>query len=266
MGREMEELLTFDSVEISFDGRAVVHDVSFSLCPGEILGIVGESGSGKSTLLKAAMGLLGRNGLVTRGDIWLKGKNVPDLSERQLRKLRGAEAGMIFQDAGASLCPIRTVGEQVMESISAHRPVKKDQAKAAALELFASLNLRDGERIWSSYPFELSGGMNQRVGIALSMLMKPAVLLADEPTSALDAVVQRQVVQELRGIRDRFGTAIVLVTHDIGVVSAMADRILVLQNGHQMEYGTAEQVLNAPRNAYTQKLLSAVPRIRREAP
>ena len=259
----MKEILSYGSVEVSFDGKAVVHDVSFSLHQGETLGIVGESGSGKSTLLKAAMGLLGKNGMVTRGDIWFQEKDIPDLSRGEMQKICGDKIGMIFQDAGASLCPIRTIGEQIYESITAHKKMSREQAKEKALGLFEKLKFQDGERIWNSYPFELSGGMNQRVGIAIAMLMEPPVLLADEPTSALDVAVQRQVVQEMLSLRELFGTAIILVTHDIGVVSAMADSILVLKEGEVMEYGAAKQVLEAPQNAYTRKLLSAVPRLRR---
>ena len=179
------------------------------------------------------------------------------------RKIRGAKIGMIFQDAGASLCPIRTIGGQVHESMSAHMEISKEEAKERALELFDKLNFKDAGRIWDSYPFELSGGMNQRAGIAIAMLMTPAILLADEPTSALDVAVQKQVVMEMRQMRDMFGTAIIIVTHDIGVVSAMADRVLVLNYGNVMEYGDAERVLNTPQNDYTKKLLSAVPRLRR---
>lgn len=259
----MDELLKYDCVEISFSGKSVVHDVSVSVQPGEILGLVGESGSGKSTLIKAAMGLLGGNGLVTRGDIWFRGQNIPDLSEQELRKIRGAQIGMIFQDAGASLCPIRTIGEQIYESMSAHMEISKGEAKERALELFDKLHFKDAGRIWDSYPFELSGGMNQRAGIAIAMLMNPALLMADEPTSALDVAVQKQVVMEMSKLRDMFGTAIIVVTHDIGVVAAMADRVLVLKDGHAMEYGDAAQVLEDPQNEYTKKLLSAVPRLRR---
>ena len=259
----MKEILSYDSVEISFDGKAVVHDVSFSLHPGEMRGIVGESGGGKSTLLKAAMGLLGKSGMVTRGDIWFQEKDIPDLSRGEMQKICGEKIGMIFQDAGASLCPIRTIGEQIYESITAHKKMSREQAKEKALGLFEKLKFQDGERIWNSYPFELSGGMNQRVGIAIAMLMDPPVLLADEPTSALDVAVQRQVVQEMLALRELFGTAIILVTHDIGVVSAMADSILVLKEGKVMEYGAATQVLETPQNDYTRKLLSAVPRLRR---
>ena len=259
----MENLLTYEAVEICFQEQKVIDGVDFSLRKGEILGIVGESGSGKSTLLKAAMGLLGSGGMVTRGDIWFDGKDIPDLPEKELRKIRGAGMGMIFQDAGASLCPIRTIGEQIYESMSAHRKISRAEAKEKALQLFEKLNFRDGERIWNSYPFELSGGMNQRAGIAIAMLLEPSVLLADEPTSALDVAVQRQVVEEILRLRELFGTAVILVTHDIGVVSAMADTVLVLKDGRMMEYGRAEQVLHRPENDYTRKLRAAVPRLRR---
>ena len=259
----MKELLTYRSVEVSFNGLPVTHDVSFSLHPGEILGIVGESGSGKSTLLKAAMGLLGNGGMVTRGDIWFDGKDLPDLSEKELRKIRGAKIGMIFQDAGASLCPIRTIGDQIYESMAAHGKISREQAKVKALALLEKLQFKNGQRVWDSYPFELSGGMNQRAGIAIAMLMEPLVLLADEPTSALDVLVQKQVMEEMLRLRSIFGTAIMLVTHDIGVVSAMADTVLVLKDGQVMEYGPVRQVLDTPQDAYTRQLLDAVPRLRR---
>lgn len=259
----MDPILQYDHVEISFGGIPVVHDTSFALHPGQILGLVGESGSGKSTLIKAAMGLLGANGLVTRGDIRFQGRSIPDISEKELRKIRGSQIGMIFQDCGASLSPIRTIGQQILECMAAHGRPDPAEAKQTALALFEKLHFTDGERVWNSYPFELSGGMNQRVGIAIAMLLNPRILLADEPTSALDVAAARQVVQELMHIRESFGTAIILVTHDIGVVQAMADTVLVLQDGNVMEYGDTAQVLGAPQNDYTKKLLSAVPRLRR---
>ena len=259
-----EELLVFDSVEISYgmdEISQVVQGVSFTLHKGEILGVVGESGSGKSTLIKAAMGLLGENGLVTQGDIYFQGKDIPDLSEKELRAIRGKQMGMIFQDAKASLCPIHTIGYQIYESM---RALSREDAKKKALELFEKLNFKNAERIWDSYPFELSGGMNQRAGIAIAMIMNPAILFADEPTSALDVSVQKQVVDEMLKLRKMFGTSIIIVTHDIGVVSAMADTVLVLKDGKAMEYGTAKQVLENPQNEYTKKLLSAVPKLRRK--
>lgn len=260
----MEELLQYRNVEISFHGRAVIHDVSFTLHPGEILGMVGESGSGKSTLLKAAIGLLGRTGMVTRGDIFFQGKDLPDLKENELRLIRGPQIGMIFQDAQASLCPVRTVGSQIYESMAAHEKITRAEAVKKALELFEKLQLPESRRIWDSYPFELSGGMNQRVGIAMAMLMKPQVLLADEPASALDVAVQKQAVEEMLRLRELFGTAMILVTHDMGMVSAMADTVLVLKDGRAVEYGQAAQVLHSPKNEYTRKLLAAVPRLRKK--
>lgn len=164
----MAVLLDYQHVEVSFNGEPVVHDVSFQLHSGEILGLVGESGSGKSTLLKAAMGLLGSSGMVTRGDIWFEGKSLPDVPPKEMRRICGEKIGMIFQDCGASLSPTRTIGEQIIESMAAHRKVDVAEAKRAALELFEKLHFQDGERIWDSYPFELSGGMNQRAGIAIA--------------------------------------------------------------------------------------------------
>ena len=259
----MGEILRYEHVDISYNGRLAVRDLSFTLDEGEILGIVGESGSGKSTLIKAAMGLLGRDGLVTRGDIWYKGKNLPDLKEKELRRLNGPELAMIFQNAGASFCPIRTVGAQLYEGMAEHGAISKAEFRALAVELLQNLGFENGGRILDSYPFELSGGMQQRVGIACAMLMNPSVLLADEPTSALDVSVQKQAVEEMLLVRKSFGTSIIIVTHNIGVVGAMADRVLVMKNGEAVEYGETAQVLECPREDYTRKLMSAVPRLRR---
>ena len=256
------EIMRYEHVDISYNGRTVVRDISFTLHEGEILGIVGESGSGKSTVIKAAMGLLGDSGLVTRGDIWYKGKNLPDLPAKERRKHNGPELGMIFQSAGSSFCPIRTVGAQLYESMSEHGSVTKEDFHTRALALLQKLGFENGQRILDSYPFELSGGMQQRVGIAAAMLLNPSVLLADEPTSALDVSVQKQVVEEMLMVRETFKTAIVLVTHNIGVIGAMADKVLVMLDGETVEYGETQQVLNAPKEAYTRALMAAVPRLR----
>ena len=260
----MAEILKYEQVDISYNGVKVIKDVSFTVDEGEILGIVGESGSGKSTLIKAAMGLLGNTGLVTRGDIWYKGKNLPDLSAGELRKLNGPELGMIFQYAGSSFCPIRTVGSQLYESMTEHESVSKAEFRRRASELLEKIGFENAQRILDSYPFELSGGMQQRVGIAAAMLLNPSVLLADEPTSALDVSVQKQVVEEMLLVRRTFGTSIVLVTHNIGVIGAMADKVLVMKDGEMVEYGETQQVLNDPKEAYTRTLMSAVPRLRRD--
>ena len=260
----MAEILKYEQVDISYNGVKVIKDVSFTVDEGEILGIVGESGSGKSTLIKAAMGLLGNTGLVTRGDIWYKGKNLPDLSAGEIRKLNGPELGMIFQYAGSSFCPIRTVGSQLYESMTEHESVSKAEFRRRASELLEKIGFENAQRILDSYPFELSGGMQQRVGIAAAMLLNPSVLLADEPTSALDVSVQKQVVEEMLLVRRTFGTSIVLVTHNIGVIGAMADKVLVMKDGEMVEYGETQQVLNDPKEAYTRTLMSAVPRLRRD--
>ena len=260
----MAEILKYEHVDISYNGVKVIKDVSFTVDEGEILGIVGESGSGKSTLIKAAMGLLGNTGLVTRGDIWYKGKNLPDLSPAELRKLNGPELGMIFQYAGSSFCPIRTVGSQLYESMTEHESISKEAFRVRATELLEKIGFENAQRILDSYPFELSGGMQQRVGIAVAMLLNPSVLLADEPTSALDVSVQKQVVEEMLLVRRTFGTSIVLVTHNIGVIGAMADKVLVMKDGEMVEYGETQQVLNDPKEAYTRTLMSAVPRLRRD--
>lgn len=259
----MEPLLRVEHVTICYNGKAVVQDVSFDLHQGEILGVVGESGSGKSTIIKAIMGLLGGGGLVTRGDIYYKGQNVVDMPQKEQRRLLGPEIGMVFQDCKSALCPIRTVGAQIYESLSEHEKLTKAEAYERAGVLMKKIGLEDYQRVLNSYPFELSGGMNQRVGICAAMMMKPSLLLADEPTSALDVTVQKQVVEEMKLMRRDYGTAMILVSHNIGVVGAMADQVLVLQNGNVMDYGSTDHVLHHSENAYTKKLMDSVIRLRK---
>ena len=230
----MSKLLEYDRVEISYNGKPAVQDISVDLAEGEILGIVGESGSGKSTLIKAAMGLLGSAGMVTRGDIWYKGKNLPDLKPAEMRKLCGPDIAMIFQSAGASFCPIRTVGAQLYESVIEHEKISKEAFTDRASEILSKIGFPDPLRVLKSFPFELSGGMQQRVGIASAMLL-----------------------------RREFGVSIIIVTHNIGVVGAMADNVLVMQNGRAVEYGETDQILNHPETAYTKTLMAAVPRLER---
>ena len=259
----METLLRYEHVDIAYLGQPAVEDVSFSLSSGEILGIVGESGSGKSTLIKAAMGLLGSEGRVTGGSIRYKGRDLTALPQKELRKLCGPELGYIFQSAGSAFCPIRTVGAQLYEAMREHGRISKALFEERALEMLAKLGFEDGKRILTSYPFELSGGMQQRVGIAAAMLLRPRVLLADEPTAALDVSAQKQVLEELLLVRESFGTAMVLVSHNLGLVAAMADRVLVMRRGEIVEAGETRQVLRQPRADYTRRLLEAVPKLRR---
>ena len=259
----MEALLEYRQTDVCYGGVRAVRGVSFTLHAGEILGVVGESGCGKSTLLRAAMGLLGPGGRGTGGKILYRGENLPDLSRRARRRLNGPELGMIFQSAGSSFCPVRRVGDQLYEMMRAHGPMEKRAFRQQAGALLDRLGLEDGPRILNSYPFELSGGMQQRVGIAAAMLLRPRVLLADEPTAALDVSAQKQVQEELLLVRESFGTAMVLVSHNLGLVAAMADRVLVMRRGEIVEAGETRQVLRQPRADYTRRLLEAVPKLRR---
>ncbi len=257
----MNEILRYENVDVSFNGKTVVKDISFSLNEGEILGIVGESGAGKSTVIKAAMNLLGKGGLVTKGDIYYKGMDIPDLTDKQMREINGPEIGMIFQNSGSAFCPIRTVGEQLYEAVKAHEKISKDDFKIKATELFEKIGFEDPRRVLKSFPFELSGGMQQRVGVAAAMLLNPKVLLADEPTSALDVSIQRLVIDEMLKVRELFGTSMIIVSHNIGVINAMADNVIVMKDGCIVEYGTKDEVINHPKEEYTKKLMAAVPRL-----
>lgn len=251
-------LLSVDGLSVAYGSQPALEQVSFTLAPGEILGVVGGSGSGKSTLLRAIAGLLAGNARITSGCISFQGAA---LSERALR---GNAIGMIFQDPAASFCPVRTIGDQLHETLNAQHPCSRAESDAAAAALFTQLGLAAPEKLLSSYPFALSGGMSQRVALAIAMLLNPALLLADEPTSALDMISQRQVLDALSFLRQKNGSAIVLVTHNIGVCERLADQVIVLQSGRIVEAGPTAQVFSSPQAAYTKELLAAVPRLRRK--
>ena len=263
MTQTSDTLLRLQDVSKRFGKKTALDHISLEIAPGRMVGLLGSNGSGKSTLIKAAMGLLGREGRVTGGSIRYKGRDLTALPQKELRKLCGPELGYIFQSAGSAFCPIRTVGAQLYEAMREHGKISKAAFEERALEMLAKLGFEDGKRILTSYPFELSGGMQQRVGIAAAMLLSPGVLLADEPTSALDVTLQKQVVEEMRMVQDTFGTAIVLVAHNLGVIGAMADNVLVLKDGKTVEYGKTGDVLANPQADYTRALLAAVPRLRR---
>ncbi len=251
-------LLSVDGLSVAYGSQPALEQVSFTLAPGEILGVVGGSGSGKSTLLRAIAGLLAGNARITSGCIFFQGEA---LNQRALRE---NAIGMIFQDPAASFCPVRTIGDQLHETLNAQHPCSRAESDAAAAALFTQLGLAAPEKLLSSYPFALSGGMSQRVALAIAMLLNPALLLADEPTSALDMISQRQVLDALSFLRQKNGSAIVLVTHNIGVCERLADQVIVLQSGRIVEAGPTAQVFSSPQAAYTKELLAAVPRLRRK--
>ena len=257
-------LLEVKNLTISYGGGApAAKNVSFSLEAGKILSIVGESGSGKSTVIRGILGLLSGNGRITDGEILFDGKDLRKLPKRQMQKLRGEGIAMIFQDAGLAMDPIKTVGKQFVEYIQTHKDMPVSASKDLAKEWLLRMNLNDPQRVMESYPFELSGGMKQRAAIAMAMAMNPKLLLADEPTSALDVTVQAQVVYELQKLTEQYGTAIIMVTHNMGVASYLSDDILVMKTGDVVEYGPREQVIFQPENDYTKMLLAAVPKLER---
>lgn len=257
----MSNVLEIKNLSIAYNDKQAVNSVSFDVPENKIIAIVGESGSGKSTVIKAVIGLLSGGGQVTGGNIIFCGEDMGQLSNEQMRKIRGHKMAMIFQDAGAYLNPRLKIGTQYIEMLLAHQSISKAEAKEIAKAMMGKLKLSDPERIMNSYAFELSGGMKQRVAIAMAISMKPHLLLADEPTSALDVTVQAQVVQEMMKLRDELGTSIVIVTHNMGVASRMADYIAVMCKGELMEFGTRNQIIESPQSDYTKMLLSVVPEL-----
>ena len=242
--------------------KPLVRDLSFDLKKGETLAIAGESGSGKSITSLAIMGLLPQPGVrVTGGRMHFAGHDLTVLSESALRGVRGDRIAMIFQEPMTSLNPVMTVGAQLTEAIRAHEPVGRSEARKRAVEALRAVRLSEPERRMGQYPHELSGGMRQRVMIAMALALRPEVLIADEPTTALDVTVQREVLDLLRDLQRDLGTAIILITHDMGVVAEMADRVIVMRQGRQVETATTLDIFARPQAAYTQALLAAVPRM-----
>ena len=247
----------------SADGPVrAVRGVDYRLRRGEVLGIVGESGSGKSVTSLAVMGLLPRTAQVT-GSIVFDGRDLLTLSENELNGIRGERVAMIFQDPMTSLNPVYTVGYQVEEAVLAHRDVSRAQARERAVELLGLVRIPNPEQRVSSYPHELSGGMRQRVVIAIAMANDPDVIIADEPTTALDVTVQAQVMQALQAAQQATGAAMVLITHDLGVIAGQADRVMVMYAGKLVEVGDVEPIFYEPRMPYTLGLLGSLPRLDR---
>lgn len=251
-------LLDICSVNITYDKKNIVSDVSLSIDEGQILGIVGKSGCGKSTLLKAILNILPDNASLTSGKIFYKGQNLNDLSKKAWQEIRGRQISMIFQNAKTSFCPVRTIGQQLYETIAEHSAYTKKEIFSQAIDLFNKIRLQEGEKILNSYPFELSGGTNQRIAIAIAMLLKPKLLLADEPTSALDVVSQMQVIKEMMKLQQIFQTSIILVSHNINLVSRVADKIAIMQEGKIVEYNFTEQIMHNPQHQFTKELLQSI--------
>jgi oligopeptide/dipeptide ABC transporter ATP-binding protein len=238
-----------------------VNGLSFGLDSGETLGIVGESGSGKSVTALSIMRLLARNATVTADRIAFDGEDLPEKSESEMRKIRGFKIAMIFQDPMTSLNPVLTIGEQIAEAVRLHLGLDKREARKRAIEMLRKVRISLPEKRLGDYPHQFSGGMRQRVMIAMALSCNPDLLIADEPTTALDVTIQAQVLELMNELQSETGAAIILITHDLGVVAEFCKNVLVMYGGNMVEYGTAEQIFGTPRMPYTQGLLASLPRL-----
>ncbi|MBQ7679523.1 MAG: ABC transporter ATP-binding protein [Butyrivibrio sp.] len=265
MGEMRDDLiLRVEDLTIEFHDHdrpeCVVEGFNLELARGEIVGIVGESGSGKSMSALAIAGLLKRHAMTRSGRILFQGVDLLTCSRSQLRSYQGDEISIVFQEPQTSLNPVHRIGEQVEESLRIHHPeVTAQERRERALKLMEQVGLREPERVYRSYPHELSGGMRQRVMIAAAMIGSPQILIADEPTTALDVTVQAQIIELLRNINRREGTAILFISHDLSLVRSLAGRVLVMQDGHVVEEGASEEVFAHPRHPYTKRLIAAIP-------
>lgn len=254
-----DNVLSVTNLHIAYQGKPAVMDVNFTLERGKVLCIVGESGSGKTTVIRALMGLLPVGGEVTEGSIVFNGRDLANLSKSEWRSMRGKDMAMIFQDSGSALDPIQRIGKQFRELFRSHVDMTNGECDAKAIALLESVALPNGTDILHRYPHELSGGQRQRVGIAMAMALDPLLLIGDEPTSALDVTTQSQVVLEMLEKAKEHNSAIVMVTHNLGVAAYMADYILVMQNGRVVDAGSPEDILKNPSSDYTKQLKNAVP-------
>lgn len=259
----MEKLLEVKNLCVNFGtyGGEVkaVRGVTFDLHKGETLAIVGESGSGKSVACKTIMRILSSNGYIKDGQILFDGKDLTKISEKDMEKVRGKDIAMIFQDPMTSLNPTMTIGKQIMEPIIKHQGFSKEDARKRAIELIELVGISDAEKRFKQYPHQFSGGMRQRIVIAISLACNPKVLIADEPTTALDVTIQAQILELIKDLQEKTGVAVIFITHDLGVVANMANRVAVMYAGKIIEYGTSDDIFYDPKHPYTWGLLGSMP-------
>ena len=260
-----EKLLEIKDEKLSFFTPAgevkALNGVSFSMNEGEVLGIVGESGSGKSVTAYSIMGLTAYPGKLIGGTIYFNGHQIEKMSEKEMRKIRGNEVSIIFQDPMTSLNPVYTIGNQITEVIRLHTGKSKKEAYDRAKELLELVGINEPTKRLKQYPHELSGGMRQRVMIAIALACEPKLLIADEPTTALDGTIQAQILELMQELRQKLGMSIIMITHDLGVVASMCERIAVMYAGHIVEYGTADEIFYEPKHEYTKGLINSIPKL-----
>ena len=260
-----EKLLEIKDEKLSFFTPAgevkALNGVSFSMNEGEVLGIVGESGSGKSVTAYSIMGLTAYPGKLIGGTIYFNGHQIEKMSEKEMRKIRGNEVSIIFQDPMTSLNPVYTIGNQITEVIRLHTGKSKKEAYDRAKELLELVCINEPTKRLKQYPHELSGGMRQRVMIAIALACEPKLLIADEPTTALDVTIQAQILELMQELRQKLGMSIIMITHDLGVVASMCERIAVMYAGHIVEYGTADEIFYEPKHEYTKGLINSIPKL-----
>ena len=260
----MDSLLEVNNLVVSFSTKAgevkVVRDVSFSLKKGEVLAILGESGSGKSVLCKSILRILPENGCIKSGEVILNGENITNFSEKSMNKVRGKDISMVFQDSTTSLNPTMSIGKQIMEAVLIHQKISKREAKVKSIELMELVGIDHAEKRFNQYPYHFSGGMIQRSAIAIALACSPDVLIADEPTTALDVTIQAQILELIQELQVKTGISIIFITHDLGVVANIAQRIAIMYAGKIVEIGTAKDIFYDPRHPYTWGLMSSLPK------